>query len=302
MTSTCGDVRRARRRGPRGPQAREQAELLPDPLFDDEFDGLPDRLVGYRGPTACQAVGHHLPPARLLGPHRAGRAVASAAPPARAASGCTGFQRHPRPQGRQAAARRRGLAAEHPRRRRAPAPPRVDDLAGITLFSDGATVYECTSAEEVVDLLQGGQGVFGIAVGGAMREIERLDRASCPMRARRRRHRSTTRPEDELSAPAGAAARPADRRLAHRARTRGRLAQSPDCATSDVARRGLGWRAVDDPARESPDAARAAGRRRSNPPRNLSGPRTARVRHLWKATAAQQPPPPTGKAGQHLGR
>ncbi len=36
----------------------------------------------------------------------------------------------------------------------------VQDLANITLFSDGATVYECTSAEEVVDLLQGGQGVF----------------------------------------------------------------------------------------------------------------------------------------------
>jgi hypothetical protein len=47
----------------------------------------------------------------------------------------------------------------------------VQDLANITLFSDGATVYECTSAEEVVDLLQGGQGVFGIAVSGAMREL-----------------------------------------------------------------------------------------------------------------------------------
>ena len=47
----------------------------------------------------------------------------------------------------------------------------VRDLAKITLFSDGVTVYECTSPEEVVDLLQGGQGVFGIAVGGAMREL-----------------------------------------------------------------------------------------------------------------------------------
>ncbi|MGI8880682.1 MAG: MerR family transcriptional regulator [Jatrophihabitans sp.] len=47
----------------------------------------------------------------------------------------------------------------------------VDDLARITLFSDGTTVYECTSAEEVVDLLRGGQGVFGIAVGGALREV-----------------------------------------------------------------------------------------------------------------------------------
>lgn len=47
----------------------------------------------------------------------------------------------------------------------------VDDLAGITLFSDGVSVYECTSAEEVVDILQGGQGVFGIAVSGALKEL-----------------------------------------------------------------------------------------------------------------------------------
>ena len=36
----------------------------------------------------------------------------------------------------------------------------VDDLASITLMSDGASVYECTSTDEVIDLLQGGQGVF----------------------------------------------------------------------------------------------------------------------------------------------
>ncbi|RIQ34795.1 MerR family transcriptional regulator [Jiangella rhizosphaerae] len=48
----------------------------------------------------------------------------------------------------------------------------VEDLAGITLMSDGASVYECTSADEVVDLVQGGQGVFGIAVGRVWREIE----------------------------------------------------------------------------------------------------------------------------------
>ena len=48
----------------------------------------------------------------------------------------------------------------------------VDDLAQITLMSDGATVYECTSADEVIDLLQGGQGVFGIAVGRVWREVE----------------------------------------------------------------------------------------------------------------------------------
>ena len=48
----------------------------------------------------------------------------------------------------------------------------VEDLAQITLMSDGASVYECTSADEVFDLVQGGQGVFGIAVGRVWREIE----------------------------------------------------------------------------------------------------------------------------------
>lgn len=42
----------------------------------------------------------------------------------------------------------------------------------ITLMSDGASVFECTSAGEVVDLLQGGQGVFGIAVGRVWNEVE----------------------------------------------------------------------------------------------------------------------------------
>ena len=48
----------------------------------------------------------------------------------------------------------------------------VDDLAQITLMSDGASVYECTSSDEVIDLVQGGQGVFGIAVGRVWREVE----------------------------------------------------------------------------------------------------------------------------------
>src|SRR4029079_1204300 len=48
----------------------------------------------------------------------------------------------------------------------------VHDLAQITLMSDGVSVYECTSPDEVVDLVQGGQGVFGIAVGRVVREVE----------------------------------------------------------------------------------------------------------------------------------
>ena len=48
----------------------------------------------------------------------------------------------------------------------------VEDLTTITLMSDGASVYECTSADEVIDLVQGGQGVFGIAVGRVWQEVE----------------------------------------------------------------------------------------------------------------------------------
>ncbi|WP_405981733.1 MerR family transcriptional regulator [Streptomyces sp. NBC_00158] len=46
------------------------------------------------------------------------------------------------------------------------------DLERMTLMSDGATVYECTSPDQVVSLLQGGQGVFGIAVGVVWRDVE----------------------------------------------------------------------------------------------------------------------------------
>ncbi len=65
----------------------------------------------------------------------------------------------------------------------------VQDLAQITLMSDGASVYECTSADEVIDLVQGGQGVFGIAVGRVWREVEG-ELAQLP----------SERPEDEAPA------------------------------------------------------------------------------------------------------
>ena len=48
----------------------------------------------------------------------------------------------------------------------------TDDLAKVTLMSDGVSVYECTSSDEVVDLLQGGQGVFGIALGRIWQEVD----------------------------------------------------------------------------------------------------------------------------------
>lgn len=48
----------------------------------------------------------------------------------------------------------------------------ADDLAKITLMSDGASIYECTNSSEIFDLLQGGQGVFGIAIGKVWDEVE----------------------------------------------------------------------------------------------------------------------------------
>lgn len=72
----------------------------------------------------------------------------------------------------------------------------MDDLAQLTLLSDGATVYECTSQDEIIDLLAGGQAVFGIAVGRVVREMEGelaalpSERAGAP---------TVTHPSDELA-------------------------------------------------------------------------------------------------------
>ena len=65
-------------------------------------------------------------------------------------------------------------------------------------MSDGASVYECTSADEVIDLLQGGQGVFGIAVGRVWREVEGT-LAALPERAPEDEV-PAAHPDDELSA------------------------------------------------------------------------------------------------------
>ena len=48
----------------------------------------------------------------------------------------------------------------------------VADLESMTLMSDGVSIYECASADEIIDLLQGGQGVFGIAINRVWSEVE----------------------------------------------------------------------------------------------------------------------------------
>jgi DNA-binding transcriptional MerR regulator len=48
----------------------------------------------------------------------------------------------------------------------------VEDLTSVTLMSDGSSVFECTDDDEIIDLLKGGQAMFGIALGGVWHDIE----------------------------------------------------------------------------------------------------------------------------------
>jgi DNA-binding transcriptional MerR regulator len=139
-------------------------------LFTDGLPAVPDELVGYRGPMACQAA--NITYRQLDYWARTGLVL----PSVRGAAG-SGTQRLysfkdilvlkvvKRLLDTGVSLQNIRTAVDHLRARG------VADLAQITLLSDGTTVYECTSAEEVVDLLAGGQGVFGIAVSGALREL-----------------------------------------------------------------------------------------------------------------------------------
>lgn len=146
------------------------------PVIDGRQDSLfeaasPDGDVGYRGPTACKAAG--ITYRQLDYWARTDLVV----PTVRGAAG-SGSQRLysfrdilvlkvvKRLLDTPVSLQQIRTAVAHLRERG------VADLAQITLMSDGASVYECTSADEVVDLVQGGQGVFGIAVGRVWREVE----------------------------------------------------------------------------------------------------------------------------------
>jgi len=147
-------------------QAADQQGLL----FDDDVSTLPDDL-GYRGPTACNAAG--ITYRQLDYWARTGLVE----PTVRSATG-SGTQRLygfrdilllkviKRLLDAGVSLQQIRTAVAHLRARG------TDDLTRVTLMSDGASVYECTSNDEVIDLLQGGQGVFGIAIGGVWREIE----------------------------------------------------------------------------------------------------------------------------------
>jgi DNA-binding transcriptional MerR regulator len=139
-------------------------------LFDDDLPDLAED-AGYRGPTACRAAG--ITYRQLDYWARTGLVE----PSVRSATG-SGTQRLygfrdilvlkvvKRLLDTGVSLQQIRVAIDHLRERG------VEDLAQITLMSDGASVYECTSADEVIDLVQGGQGVFGIAVGRVWREVE----------------------------------------------------------------------------------------------------------------------------------
>ncbi|MEO7060427.1 MAG: MerR family transcriptional regulator [Lapillicoccus sp.] len=139
-------------------------------LFDDDLPSLSED-TGYRGPTACKAAG--ITYRQLDYWARTGLVE----PSVRSATG-SGTQRLygfrdilvlkvvKRLLDTGVSLQQIRVAIQHLRARG------VDDLAQITLMSDGASVYECTTSDEVIDLVQGGQGVFGIAVGRVWREVE----------------------------------------------------------------------------------------------------------------------------------
>jgi DNA-binding transcriptional MerR regulator len=146
----------------------EQGALFADPMADASLE--PGAVIGYRGPTACSAAG--ITYRQLDYWARTDLVV----PTIRSATG-SGSQRLysfkdilvlkvvKRLLDAGVSLQNIRIAVEALRARG------VDDLAQVTLLSDGTSVYECTSSEEVVDLLRGGQGVFGIAVSGALREL-----------------------------------------------------------------------------------------------------------------------------------
>ncbi len=155
---------------PGGPSGSGQPGV-PDQPADLGQAGLDSAEIGYRGPTACSAAG--ITYRQLDYWARTGLVE----PSVRAAHG-SGSQRLysfrdilvlkvvKRLLDTGISLQQIRAAVQHLRDRGSA------DLAQVTLMSDGVSVYECTSADEVVDLLQGGQGVFGIALGRVWREVE----------------------------------------------------------------------------------------------------------------------------------
>ena len=159
---------------PAAPKARARSDRAPvsrqPSLFDDEITGQPED-IGYRGPTACNAAG--ITYRQLDYWARTGLVEPSIRP----ASGSGSQRLYGFRDILVLKVVKRlldtGISLQHVR-----AAITVlrdwgtEDLAKVTLMSDGVTVYDFTSPEEVYDLLQGGQGVFAIALSRIWQEVE----------------------------------------------------------------------------------------------------------------------------------
>ncbi|GAA4603142.1 MerR family transcriptional regulator [Actinoallomurus liliacearum] len=188
MAASSGEGKAARERHDASQRAGEQGLL-----FGGSVSPLPDD-VGFRGPTACAAAGISY---RQLDYWARTELVV---PSVRSAHG-SGSQRLysfrdilvlkvvKRLLDTGVSLQQIRTAVEHLRDRG------VHDLAHITLMSDGVSVYECTSPDEVVDLVQGGQGVFGIALGRVWQEVE----GSLAEMPAERAHAGGDSPHDELA-------------------------------------------------------------------------------------------------------
>jgi DNA-binding transcriptional MerR regulator len=175
------------------PRPGELQELL----FDGDFSPLPADL-GFRGPVACNAAG--ITYRQLDYWARTGLVT----PEIRGAKG-SGSQRLysfrdililkviKRLLDAGISLNQIRTAIEHLRARG------VEDLTEVTLMSDGVSVFECTSDDEVIDLLRGGQGVFGIALGGVWRDIEGTLSALPAERAEEEPQPATPAANDELA-------------------------------------------------------------------------------------------------------
>lgn len=78
-----------------------------------------------------------------------------------------------------------------------------EDVAGVTLVSDGNSIYACHSENEVVDVLRQGQGVFGIAIDPVIQGLRGSVSALRPAAEDLPGHERPDRVEEASEAPPG---------------------------------------------------------------------------------------------------
>ena len=169
---------------------------LQDVLFEGDFAPMPED-IGFRGPIACNAAG--ITYRQLDYWARTGLVV----PSIKAADGSGSHRLYgfrdilmlkvvKRLLDVGISLQQIRVAIDHLRTRGA------DDLTELTLVSDGFSVFEVTSANELFDLTRGGQGMFMISVSSVWRELEGT--LSTLPGERTVRDQIEEHPDDELAA------------------------------------------------------------------------------------------------------